>query len=118
MPADLRYRRVARSRRAKLGRWNDLARGGSCYDGRQVKEALPMNRVGNLGALVWALQLALPLLGLWLLIAQPQFDVHWRRETIHFWFIAGFAGLNTALGAIMSEAARRRTDARLFLIAL
>src|SRR6266498_2376528 len=77
-----------------------------------------MNRVGKLGALVWALHLALPLLGLWLLIAQPQFDIHWQHEPTHFWLIAGFAAMNSVLGAFMSEAARRRADARLFLVAL
>src|SRR6266545_4568862 len=77
-----------------------------------------MNRAGKLGALVWGLHLALPLLGLWLLIAQPQFDIHWQHEPTHFWLIAGFAAMNSVLGALMSEAARRRTDARLFLVAL
>jgi class 3 adenylate cyclase len=77
-----------------------------------------MNRVGKLGVLVWVLHLALPMLGLWLLIAQPQFDVHWQHEPTHFWLIAGFALMNSVLGAFMSEAARRRADARLFLVAL
>ena len=77
-----------------------------------------MNRVGKLGILVWALHLALPLLGLWLLIAQPQFDVHWQHEPTHFWLIASFAAVNSVVGALMSEAARRRVDARLFLVAL
>jgi class 3 adenylate cyclase len=77
-----------------------------------------MNRVGKLGVLVWMLHLALPMLGLWLLIAQPQFDIHWQHEPAHFWLIAGFAALNSVLGAFMSEAARRRADARLFLVAL
>jgi class 3 adenylate cyclase len=86
--------------------------------GAERKETLPMNRVGKLGALVWALHLALPLLGLWLLIARPQFDIHWQHEPTHFWLIAGFAAVNSVLGALMSEAARRRTDARLFLVAL
>src|ERR687887_1219297 len=77
-----------------------------------------MNRVGKLGILVWALHLALPLLGLWLLIAQPQFDIHWQHEPTHFWLIAGFAVVNSVIGALMSEAARRRSDARLFLVSL
>jgi class 3 adenylate cyclase len=77
-----------------------------------------MKRVGKLGVLVWALHLALPMLGLWLLIAQPQFDIHWQHESAHFWLIAGFAAMNSVLGAFMSEAARRRADARLFLVAL
>src|SRR5215212_4783054 len=77
-----------------------------------------MNRVGKLGILVWALHLALPMLGLWLLIAQPQFDIHWQHEPTHFWLIAGFAAMNSVLGVSMSEAARRRADARLFLVAL
>ena len=66
-----------------------------------------MNRAGKLGILVWALHLALPMLGLWLLIAQPQFDIHWQHEPAHFWLIAGFAAMNSVLGAFMSEAARR-----------
>src|SRR5829696_765636 len=77
-----------------------------------------MNRGGKIGILVWALHLALPMLGLWLLIAQPQFDIHWQHEPTHFWLIAGFAAMNSVLGAFMSEAARRRADARLFLVAL
>jgi class 3 adenylate cyclase len=77
-----------------------------------------MNRVGKLGILVWALHLALPMLGLWLLIAQPQFDIHWQHEPTHFWLIAGFAAINSVLGTFMSEAARRRADARLFFVAL
>jgi 3-oxoacyl-[acyl-carrier-protein] synthase II len=33
------------------------------------------------------------MLGLWLLIAQPQFDIHWQHEPAHFWLIAGFAAM-------------------------
>jgi hypothetical protein len=67
---------------------------------------------------VWALHVALPLLGLWLLLAQPQLDVHWQHPPSHFWIVAIVAGINLLLGARMSEAARSRADARLFLVSL
>jgi class 3 adenylate cyclase len=68
--------------------------------------------------LVWSLHLALPLLGLWLLIAQPRFDARWEHHPSHFWLVLGVAAVNVALGAAINEAARRRTDARLFLVSL
>ncbi|KPV50883.1 hypothetical protein SE17_24355, partial [Kouleothrix aurantiaca] len=67
-----------------------------------------MTRTSAPGIWIWLLHLALPMLGLWLLIAQPQFDVHWEHEPTHFWMIAGFALVNIGLGARMSEDARRR----------
>jgi class 3 adenylate cyclase len=67
---------------------------------------------------VWALHLALPVLGLWLLIGQPRFDARWEHHPSHFWLVLAVAAVNVALGAIINEAARRRTDARLFLVSL
>ncbi|MFN2591146.1 MAG: adenylate/guanylate cyclase domain-containing protein, partial [Actinomycetota bacterium] len=67
---------------------------------------------------VWILHLSLPLLGLWLLIAQPQLDVVWENHAYHFWLVAGVAGVNVLLGFRISRAARTRSDARLFLVAL
>ncbi len=77
-----------------------------------------MSRTSAPGIWIWGIHLALPLLGLWLLIAQPQLDMSWQHEPAHFWMIAAFALLNTLLGARMSEDARRRADARLFLVSL
>lgn len=68
--------------------------------------------------LVWGFHLSLPLLGLWLLLAQPQLDVIWEDHLSHFWLIVVVAGVNVALGLRVSAAARERADARLFLVSL
>ncbi|WP_327107161.1 adenylate/guanylate cyclase domain-containing protein [Nonomuraea glycinis] len=67
---------------------------------------------------VWAIHLGLPLLGLWLLLAQPQLNIMWEHNSSHFWMIILVAGLNVALGTLISEASRRRQDARLFLVSM
>src|SRR5687768_1374287 len=64
--------------------------------------------------LVWALHLAMPLLGLWLLLARPVLDVRWQHNISHFWLVLVVAAVNVALGAAMSFGARQRGDARLF----
>lgn len=67
---------------------------------------------------VWLLHLALPLLGLWLLLARPEFDVRWEDHPSHFVIVAVAALVSAAVAAIMNEATRRRRDARLFLVSL
>ncbi|WP_336214655.1 adenylate/guanylate cyclase domain-containing protein [Nonomuraea sp. LPB2021202275-12-8] len=67
---------------------------------------------------VWAIHLGLPLLGLWLLLAQPHLNIMWQHNPSHFWMIVLVAGLNVALGTMISEASRRRQDARLFLVSM
>lgn len=67
---------------------------------------------------VWVIHLALPMLGFWLLIAQPQLNVEWQHNPSHFWMIVIVAGLNVGLGTLISEASRRRQDARLFLVSM
>ncbi|WP_246148152.1 adenylate/guanylate cyclase domain-containing protein [Nonomuraea turkmeniaca] len=67
---------------------------------------------------VWGLHLALPLLGLWLLLAQPTINIEWHHNPSHFWMIITVAGLNVVLGVMISEASRRRQDARLFLVSM
>lgn len=69
-------------------------------------------------AIVWVLHLALPLLGLWLLLARPNVDVTWHHGPSHFWLVLSVAAVNVALGGLMSAVARRRGDARLFLVSL
>jgi adenylate cyclase len=78
-------------------------------------------------SVVWILHMALPMLGLWLLLAHPDpaatpgavvLDVEWDHRPSHFWLILAVAGLNVALGAMISEAARRRADARLLLVSM
>jgi class 3 adenylate cyclase len=67
---------------------------------------------------VWALHMALPVALLWLFIARPRFDGLWEHHQAHFWLVSAVALVNTVIGFRMSEEARRRVDARLFLVAL
>lgn len=65
---------------------------------------------------VWVLHLALPLLALWLLIAQPDLDVRWQHRPSHFWLIMAVAAINVALAFQVLRAARMREDARILLV--
>src|SRR5215213_10089452 len=67
---------------------------------------------------MWAMHLALPLLGLWLLIARAGADAHWEHHASHLWLIAGVAALNVGVALVIARAALHRTDARLYLVAL
>ncbi|GAA2403173.1 hypothetical protein GCM10010404_71630 [Nonomuraea africana] len=71
-----------------------------------------------LRVVVWAIHLVLPLLGLWLLLAEPRVNIMWHHNPSHFWMILVVAGVNVVLGLMISEAARRRADARLFLVSM
>jgi adenylate cyclase len=62
--------------------------------------------------------LAVPIVGLALLLAAPDLDVHWEHHPAHFWLVLGTALISVALGFLMSEAARRLDDARLFLVSM
>ncbi len=66
---------------------------------------------------MWAFHLALPLLGLWLLVARPAADVRWEHHPSHFWLIVGVAALNVAIALAIARAALRRTDGRLYVVA-
>ena len=66
----------------------------------------------------WAIALLLPMAGYVLLLGRPRLDVHWENHRAHFWLVFGVAIVSAGLGFVMSEAARRRTDARVFLVAL
>ncbi len=65
---------------------------------------------------VWVLHLALPLLALWLLLAQPDLDVRWQHQPSHFWLVAGVAAINVVLAVRVLAAARLRADARVLLV--
>lgn len=69
-------------------------------------------------AAVWAIHLVLPMLGLWLLLGQSHLNIEWHHNPSHFWMILSVAALNVMLGALISEASRRRQDARLFLVSM
>jgi class 3 adenylate cyclase len=65
-----------------------------------------------------AVALALPIVGLVLLIAQPRLDVRWEHHPAHFWLVLIAAALSVALAYATGSAARRRNDARVFLVSL
>ena len=75
-------------------------------------------RRSTLRVAVWTFHLVLPLLGLWLLLAQPHFDVMLEHHGGHFALVVAVAAVNVALGVRMSEVSRSRGDARLFLVSL
>ena len=66
----------------------------------------------------WLAVVAAPLVLLAILLARPAIDVSWENQQAHFWLVLGAAAVATALGWAVSTAARRRRDARLFLISL
>ena len=65
-----------------------------------------------------ALLLAVPLAGLFLLLGVPDLDVAWEHQPSHFWLVLASALLSFLLGFLMAEAAARRGDARVLLVAL
>lgn len=67
---------------------------------------------------VWAFHLALPLLGLWLLLAEPGVDVTWKHPPSHFALINVVAIVNAGLAILIGRAARARSDGRLFLVSM
>jgi adenylate cyclase len=66
----------------------------------------------------WVAVAVAPLLLLVVLLARPAIDEDWENHPAHFWLVLGAALVATALGFSVTTAARRRRDARLFLISL
>jgi class 3 adenylate cyclase len=67
---------------------------------------------------VWLFHLALPLLGLWLLLAVPSTDLLVEHHPTHFWLVAIVAGVNVGLALVVDRAALRHDDPRLLLVGL
>jgi adenylate cyclase len=67
---------------------------------------------------VLAAVLLLPLAGLALLLAEPDLDLTWENHPAHFWLVLIVGVLSFALGFLIAEAAARREDARLLMVAL
>jgi len=65
-----------------------------------------------------ATALALPLLGLLLLLGQPRLDIRWEHHPAHFWLVLITALLSAVLAYATGEAAGRRGDARLLYVSL
>jgi adenylate cyclase len=74
----------------------------------------PTTRNVALGAAAVAAPLAL----LVLLLVAPEVDRRWESQPAHFWLVLSAALISLGLGYTVSVAARRRRDARLFLISL
>ena len=68
--------------------------------------------------IVWVFHLALPLLGLWLLLAVPAADVLLEHHPTHFWLVALVAAVNVGLAVLVDRAALRHDDPRLLLVGL
>src|ERR687893_1319840 len=67
---------------------------------------------------VWVAALALPILGLVLLLAAPDADVQWEHHPSHFWLVLAAGLTSAALAFSTSGVALRRSDARLYLVSL
>src|SRR5215203_4051365 len=66
----------------------------------------------------WTALLALPLVGLALLIAVPTLDVQWQPQPSHFWIVLLSAALSAVLAYATNAAAARHRDARVILVSL
>ncbi|HZA32764.1 MAG TPA: adenylate/guanylate cyclase domain-containing protein [Propionibacteriaceae bacterium] len=62
--------------------------------------------------------LAVPLIGLGLLLVRPELDLRWEHHPAHFWLVLGTAVVSAVLAYATGEAAGRRGDARLFYVSL
>jgi adenylate cyclase len=69
-------------------------------------------------AVGWAVLLTLPLVGLVVLLVRPGLDVPWEHHPAHFWLVLVAAVTNVVLAVVTGDAARRRGDARVFLVSL
>jgi adenylate cyclase len=69
-------------------------------------------------ALAWTALVVLPLAGLGVLLAAPATDVHWEHHPAHFWLVLSSALTSAVLAYATGDTARRRGDARLFVVAL
>lgn len=65
-----------------------------------------------------AAALALPVVGLTLLLGRPHLDVPWEHHPAHFWLVMGTAALAAALAYATGDAAVRRGDARVLYVSI
>jgi class 3 adenylate cyclase len=62
--------------------------------------------------------IAAPVVGFVVLLAVPGANGTWEHHPSHFWLVFGTAAIAAALGWSVGVTARRRADARLFLVSL
>jgi adenylate cyclase len=67
---------------------------------------------------LWIAALAVPALGLVLLLAATDADVQWEHHPSHFWLVLAAGVTSAALAFTTSGVALRRADARLYLVSL
>jgi adenylate cyclase len=68
--------------------------------------------------LAWSALVALPLVGLGILLAAPAADIHWEHHPSHFWLVLVTSIAAAILAYATGEVAARRGDERLFLVSL
>jgi class 3 adenylate cyclase len=62
--------------------------------------------------------LALPMVGMVLLLAVPSLDVEWQHHPAHFWLVLLVAVVDLVLGLLIGGAAEQHADSRTFLVSL
>jgi len=73
---------------------------------------------GTAAALLLAGSLLLPVAALGVLVLEPALDGSWEHHPAHFWLVLAAGWLNAMLAYATAGAARRRADARVFLVSL
>src|SRR5438876_311626 len=68
--------------------------------------------------LPWAVAPATAAIFFAVMLGHPGADERWESHPAHFWLVLAAASASVGLGSAVSAAARRRRDARLFLISL
>jgi class 3 adenylate cyclase len=80
--------------------------------------AFPDRPTGRRQVVLLAAAALLPLAVVGVLVSSPRLDVAWQNQPAHFWIVLTAALVNLALAYVVTTAARRRRDARLFLVGL
>jgi class 3 adenylate cyclase len=62
--------------------------------------------------------LALPLVGLAVLLARPELNIEWHHHLGHFWLVFATAAVSVVLAYVTNVAAGRHRDARVTLVSL
>jgi class 3 adenylate cyclase len=88
-------------------------------DGAAGNTDVASSRSGSrVRAATWALHMALPLLALWLLLAQPMLDLAWDNRWAHLILVLTAALISLALAVLIGRTAGGREDARLWCVSL
>lgn len=80
--------------------------------------ATQVHTSGRESALLVGVALAVPIIGFVVLVAVPGANGAWEHHPAHLWLVFGTAAIAAALGWSVGVTARRRADARLFLVSL